>query len=106
MVLGTFSLSGKIALVTGGGSGISLSWAKLAVSQGATVLIADLKLTTKGEAFLQEAGSEKAIFVKCDVSKRAELENLIVQSEKQFGDVPDVYIAGAAVFEPVSENER
>ena len=28
-------------------------------------------------------------------SKRADLENLIKVSEKEFGDVPDVYIAGA-----------
>jgi NAD(P)-dependent dehydrogenase (short-subunit alcohol dehydrogenase family) len=102
MVLGDFPLKGKIAVVTGAGSGINLSYAQLAVQQGARVIVADLKLTKDGEKFMKDEGAKAAIFVKCDVTKRAELENLIVVSEREFGDVPDVYIAGAGVFEPVS----
>ncbi len=64
-------------------------------------MIADLKLTQDGEKFVNGEGAKTAVFTKCDVTKRAELENLIKVSEKRFGDVPDVYIAGAGVFEPV-----
>lgn len=102
MTFGNFPLKNKIAVVTGGGSGINLSFAEIAVQQGARVIIADLKLTEEGENFMKGNGAKPAIFTKCDVTKRADLQNLITVSEKEFGDVPDVYIAGAGVFEPVS----
>lgn len=105
MVLGDFPLSGKIVVVTGAGSGINLSYAQLAVREGAKVLVADLRLTADGEKFLKSQGSKSTVFVKCDVTKRADLENLIVVSEKEFGDVPDVYVAGAGIFEPVCISE-
>lgn len=99
--VGDFPLKGKIAVVTGGGSGINLSFVRCAVQQGARVIVADLKLTEDGDKFMKGEGAKAAIFTKCDVTKRADLENLITLSEKEYGDVPDVYIAGAGVFEPV-----
>jgi len=100
MAVGAFPLNGKIAVVTGAGSGINLSFAQLAVQAGARVIVADLRRTEDCEKFLKGVG-KSAIFTKCDVAKRADLENLVLVSEKEFGDVPDVYIAGAGVFEPV-----
>lgn len=79
----------------------SLTIVITAVEQGTRVLIADLRLTSAAEVYISQAGSSKVVFVKTDVSKRADLENLITVSEKEFGDVPDIYICGAAVFEPV-----
>jgi hypothetical protein len=73
-----------------------------AIKEGARIIIADLKLTPEAEDFTRHHGSSKVIFVKTDVSKRAQLENLITVSEKHFGDVPDVYICGAAIFELVT----
>jgi NAD(P)-dependent dehydrogenase (short-subunit alcohol dehydrogenase family) len=104
MPFGDFPLKGKIAAVTGAGSGINLSFAKLAVAQGARVIVADLKLTDEGEKFMKGEGAKAAVFTKCDVTRRADLENLITVSEKEFGDVPDIYIAGAGVFEPSWSN--
>jgi NAD(P)-dependent dehydrogenase (short-subunit alcohol dehydrogenase family) len=101
MSVGDFPLKGKIAVVTGAGSGINLSFARFAIQQGARVIVADLKLTEDGENFMNGEGAKAAVFTKCDVTNRADLENLIVVSEKEFGDVPDVYVAGAGVFEPV-----
>ena len=101
MSVGNFPLKDKIAVVTGAGSGINLSFAKFAVEQGARVVVADLKLTKDGESFMNGEGAKTAVFAKCDVTKRADLENLIKVSEKEFGDIPDVYVAGAGVFEPV-----
>jgi NAD(P)-dependent dehydrogenase (short-subunit alcohol dehydrogenase family) len=101
MSVGDFPLKGKIAVVTGAGSGINLSFARLAVQQGARVIVADLRLTEDGDKFMSGEGAKAAIFTKCNVAKRADLENLITVSEKEFGDVPDIYVAGAGVFEPV-----
>lgn len=99
--VGDFPIKSKIAVVTGAGSGINLSFAKLSVQQGARVIIADLKLTSDAESFLSGEGAKAAIFVKCDVTKRSQLENLIMVSQEKFGNIPDVYIAGAGVFDPV-----
>ncbi|KAH8668177.1 hypothetical protein BGZ60DRAFT_505571 [Tricladium varicosporioides] len=104
MPFGDFPLKDKIVVVTGAGSGINLSFAQLAVQAGARVIVADLKLTSDGEKFMSGEGAKAARFVKCDVSKRADLENLVTASQKEFGDVPDVYIAGAGVFEPAWSN--
>jgi hypothetical protein len=49
-----------------------------------------------------KANPNTVVFQKTDVAKWAELKNLIKVSEVNFGDVPDVYVAGAGVFEPVS----
>ena len=131
MVVGNFPLAGKIAVVTGGGSGaflirvftlplcqhrdpgtvtshtylyrcagISLAFVKLAAKhEGTRVIIADLRLNDEAAEFLKEA--RNVVFAKCDVAVWPDLHNLIKVSEKEFGDVPDVYIAGAGVFEPV-----
>ncbi|CAK7235101.1 hypothetical protein SEUCBS140593_009168 [Sporothrix eucalyptigena] len=99
MVVGAFPLDGKIAVVTGAGSGINLAFAKQAVAQGARVVIADIQLTDDAKAFLA-ANEKSVVFAKTDVTKRADLENTVTQAQTSFGDVPDVYIAGAGVFEP------
>ncbi|KJR79826.1 uncharacterized protein SPSK_00062 [Sporothrix schenckii 1099-18] len=99
MVVGAFPLSGKIAVVTGAGSGINLAFAKQAVEQGARVVVADLTLTDDAKAFAA-AHEKSVVFAKTDVTKRADLENTVAVAQSTFGDVPDVYIAGAGVFEP------
>ena len=66
------------------------------------MIIADIRLTDEAEKFIQSVGADQLVFGKTDVAKRDDLENLIILSEKVFHDVPDVYIAGAGVFEPVS----
>ena len=81
--------------------GIGLSFVKLAAAQtGTKVIIGDLKLTAEAEDLI-DTNTKNVIFSRCDVTKRADLENLITVSVKEFGDVPDIYIAGAGVFEPV-----
>ena len=41
------------------------------------------------------------LYVQTDVAKWSQLENIVTVSTRVFGDVPDVYVASAAVFEPV-----
>lgn len=104
MPCGDLPLKSKVVLVTGGGSGINLSFVKLAVQREARgVIIGDLKLTPEAEKFVQ-ANSTKVVFAKCDVTRRKDLENLIKVAADRFGGVPDVYVAGAGVFEPAWSN--
>jgi NAD(P)-dependent dehydrogenase (short-subunit alcohol dehydrogenase family) len=78
--------------------GIGIELAKFVHAKDAKVLIADLRLTPKAESLVD---GKTAIYLKTDVAKWSELENIVTVSKDVFGDVPDVYVAGAAVFEPV-----
>ena len=57
-----------------------------------------MRLTPEAESLVDE---KTVIYVPTDVAKWPQLENIVVVSKKVLGDVPDVYVAGAAVFEPV-----
>ncbi len=79
-------LEGKVALVTGGGSGIGRATALVFAREGAKVVVADV-LTEGGEETVQrikEAGG-KAIFVKTDVSKAAEVMALVDSAVSTYG---------------------
>ena len=54
------------------------------------------------EKFVRASGPSRVVFTKCDVSKREHLEGLASASLMAFNAVPDVWVAGAGVFEPVS----
>ena len=72
------SLADKVALVTGGGSGIGRAAALLFARESAKVVVADVSAEGGHETveLVQQAGGE-AIFVPCDVSKSTEVEALI-----------------------------
>lgn len=79
-------LEDKVALVTGGGSGIGRASALTFAREGAKVIVADV-VVEGGEETMQmirEAGGE-AIFVKADVSKAAEVEALINKAVETYG---------------------
>ncbi|KAH7351467.1 hypothetical protein BKA66DRAFT_575561 [Pyrenochaeta sp. MPI-SDFR-AT-0127] len=99
MPVGDISLHGKIVVVTGGGSGIHLAFSKAAHAQGAKVIIADLRLSEDAGTF-----DENMVFQQCDVSKWSDLQQLTRVALEHYGDVPDVFVAGAGVFEPKWSN--
>lgn len=62
-------LSGKTALVTGGGSGIFLELTKKLLTGGCNVVVADLSLRPEAEDVVEKgAGSANSVFVKTDVT--------------------------------------
>ncbi|KAL4935970.1 hypothetical protein BDV06DRAFT_233820 [Aspergillus oleicola] len=99
--VGDLDVKGKIVVITGGGSGIHLELGRLVHAKGATVIIGDLRLTAEASEFVN---GRDVIFQPTDVAKRRQLEALIEVSESRFGDVPDVYVAGAGAFEPSWSN--
>ena len=76
----------KVALVTGGGSGIGRACALAFAREGAKVVVADV-MERGGEETVQmirEAGGE-SIFVKTDVSKAADVEALVKRAVDTYG---------------------
>lgn len=94
-------LDGKIALVTGGGSGIGQATALIFAREGAKVVIADV-LVEGGEATVSQIkkGGGDAAFVKTDVSQDAEVEALVQKAVATYGRLDCAFnnagIAGAA----------
>lgn len=79
-------LEGKVALVTGGSSGIGRATALAFAREGAKVVVADVQVEggKDTERMIKEADGE-AIFVKTDVSNAAEVERLINKAVKTYG---------------------
>ena len=98
-------LENKIALVTGGSSGIGLATAKRFIADGAQVVITGRNQETL-DAALAELG-ERATGVRGDVANLDDLDRLFAYIDKQFGRL-DVLFANAGIapfvpFEAVTE---
>ena len=79
-------LEGKAALVTGAGSGIGRAAAAVFAREGARVIVSDVNVEGGEEtvAAIQKQGGE-ARFIRCDISKPAEVEALIRGTVEAFG---------------------
>ncbi len=95
-------MKGKIAVVTGTGSGIGRAVAKIFAKEGAKVVCADFN-AVEGEktvADIKAAGGE-AIFVETDVRKRENIKNLVKVTLDTYGDVTTLFnSAGILVHAP------
>ncbi len=90
-------LEGKVALITGGGSGIGDATAHLFASEGAKVVVADLKIEDAqkvADAVASEGGA--AIALTGDVAIRADCEAMVADTIGEFGQI-DVLINSAGV---------
>jgi len=76
-------LKGKVAVITGGGSGIGKATAELFAAQGAKVVIADVNADAGNE--VAKSLGESAHFVPADVSKAGDVEQLVDTAVERFG---------------------
>lgn len=92
------SLKGKVAIVTGGNSGIGLAVVLELAKQGANIVIDYVSHPEATEALEQQvvALGDQAIGIKADVSKVNELQNLIDGAVKNFGHL-DIMVNNAGI---------
>lgn len=83
-----FDLSGKVAIVTGGGDGIGAGCSKILAAAGASVVVSDIS-ADKAKAVADEitASGGKAMSVACNVLEDADLVNLVDTAVKTYGTV-------------------
>jgi len=92
---------GKVALVTGGGSGIGRATSLAFANEGAKVVIDDINVEGGEETLrlIKSTGGE-AIFVKADVSKGAEVEAMVEKAIDTYGRL-DCAFNNAGIGEPL-----
>jgi gluconate 5-dehydrogenase len=100
-----FSLSGKIALVTGASYGIGFAIASALAKAGATIVFNDLKqeFVDKGIAAYQEAGIAVKGYV-CDVTNEEQVNDLISKIEKEVGEI-DILVNNAGIIKRIPMHE-
>ena len=91
-------LKGKVAIITGSQRGIGYGIAEEMAKEGANIIISDLDLSGCKKASEQLAKKYKveSLAVKCDISKKEEVENLIRQTLKRFKRI-DILVNNAGV---------
>lgn len=82
-------MENKVAIVTGAASGIGKAIAEKYLAEGASVVFSDI-------ADSMELSSERAIYVKCNVAKSAEVNELVKTAVDKFGKL-DVMVNNAGV---------
>jgi len=92
------SLQNKIAIVTGSRQGIGRGIAEALAQEGCQVVISDIdqKDCEKTAKEIEKLGA-KTLGVKCDVSQKAEVENLFKKTIDKFGKV-DILVNNAGVY--------
>ena len=91
-------LEDKVAIITGGGSGIGRATAKLFAQEGAKVVVADYKADAGREVAqaIKDAGGD-ALFVEVDVSDSAQVQRMVRAALDAYGGI-DILFNGAGVL--------
>lgn len=95
--------NGKVALITGGGSGIGRATATALAAEGASVVVCDINEEGAHETVRQiEKAGGKATALKTDVTKRDDIERMIAFAEETYGGLDIVHLnAGVGTPRPV-----
>ena len=91
-------LKNKVAIVTGAARGIGQSIAVELARNKADVIVSDI---ISGQATVKKIQKlkRKSIFIKADMSKKSDIDNLISQVIKKFGKL-DILVNNAGIFQP------
>lgn len=84
-------MEGKVAIITGGASGIGAATVKLFVQHGAKVTIADIQ-DDLGNSLVKEIGIEHIMFLHCDVAIELDVQNVVDATIAKFGRLDIMFI--------------
>lgn len=99
-------LSGKVAVITGAGNGMGRSTALLFAREGAAVVIGDVDMAGGRSAVAEiEAAGGRATFMRCDVSKEADVSALVATAEERYGKL-DTIFNNAGIEQPVTPSDQ
>ncbi|MFC1950539.1 SDR family NAD(P)-dependent oxidoreductase [Chloroflexota bacterium] len=98
MSMPTLSLEGKVAVVTGGGTGMGRGIALVFAEAGADVAVASRRLPVleKVAEEIKALGS-RALAVRTDVSKKADVDNMVKRVMEKFGTI-DILVNDAGII--------
>lgn len=93
-------LQGKVALITGGGSGIGRESARLFAREGARVVVVDVNAEAGQQtvADIRAAGGQ-ATFFRADVTRTEDVKGMVACAEETYGRL-DVLFNNAGIFHP------
>ena len=89
-------IAGRVAIVTGGASGLGRGTAERLVKNGAKVVLADLP-SSAGAEVAARLGATNALFVPTDVTSEGDVKSLMDESKKAFGKC-DVAVNAAGIL--------
>lgn len=95
----TRRLGGRVAVITGGASGIGLATARRFAAEGATVVIGDVDIET-GQAAASEVGG---LFVRVDVTDEAQVDALFDTAQSTYGSL-DIAFNNAGISPPEDDS--
>ena len=101
MSTSAFNFAGKVALVTGGSSGIGRATSLLFARHGAKVVIGDINPAGSETVETIKRENGEAIFVQTDVRDAQQVQNLVATAVKTFGGL-DCAFNNAGVFPPMA----
>ncbi|HEV3010636.1 MAG TPA: 3-oxoacyl-ACP reductase family protein [Burkholderiales bacterium] len=90
-------LKGKVAIITGAGSGIGKALARRLAADGACVVVADIQKFDLAAAELAKATGARTLGLQVDVSNEQDVERMAAEAVKAFGRI-DILVNNAAVF--------
>ncbi|XP_010523897.1 PREDICTED: short-chain dehydrogenase reductase 3b-like isoform X2 [Tarenaya hassleriana] len=90
-------LEGKIAIITGGASGIGAEAARLFAGHGARVVIVDVQ-DKLGRKVAVSIGEDRATYYRCDVTDEAQVENAVKFTVDKYGRL-DILFSNAGIME-------
>ncbi|XP_021892410.1 secoisolariciresinol dehydrogenase-like [Carica papaya] len=101
-------LQGKVALITGGASGIGECTAKLFAHHGAKLIIADIQ-DDLGQSLCNSLGPSTATYIHCDVTDETHIKNAVDKAVKSHGKL-DIMFNNAGIVDEskarILDNEK
>lgn len=92
-------LDGKVAIVTGGAKGIGQGCTKVLAREGASVSLADVdEASARATVTEVEQQGGRAAFIRCDVTKKTDIQALVEATVKRFGRI-DIVVNNAGTHD-------